>query len=467
MSNGDPLRVGLTQAPDNRATAGTLLVHDGSPFGTQHTAFWVQRLGAPECNTAIRGDNLSTGPNAAIHTGRHRRHDRAWPEPAARLFWGETGVLGETNSFGVVGRALAGVVDEDPANFVSATGVVGQCDAGVGVHGVATSGGGIIGQSVGRPGVTGTSSTGTGVNGRSDQSTGVTGTSTSGIGVGGTSTDGLAGVLGRSNTRYGVFGTTESGVGVYGESPSNAIQGRSTGTGAASIGVSGFSEVGAGVQGDSNVGIGVAGRSRRGWAGYFEGNVIVRGNFYVNGTKSAAVAHPDGTTRALFSVESPESYFEDFGETLLHGASVSVELDPDFAALVQRNSYQVFLTSYGPEALYVRARRADSFEIARVAPPGKATPRRIRVGYRVVARRANVKQARRPTIDAPAGAGEMEASFVPRRRGRQTAQGAGAAGAELERLPAAPNVPRPSGDAFDGAGAVPKAPRSKAAKRRR
>jgi hypothetical protein len=62
MANGDPLRVGLDQPPDNRATSATMLVHNGSPFGTQSTAFWVRRVGAPIGAAAIRGDNFSTGP---------------------------------------------------------------------------------------------------------------------------------------------------------------------------------------------------------------------------------------------------------------------------------------------------------------------------------------------------------------------------------------------------------------------
>jgi len=33
----------------------------------------------------------------------------------------------------------------------------------------------------------------------------------------------------------------------------------------------------------------------------------------IGGPKSAAVPHPDGTLRRLYCVESPESWFEDFG----------------------------------------------------------------------------------------------------------------------------------------------------------
>jgi hypothetical protein len=463
MSNGDPLRVGLTQPPDNRATAGTMLLHTGSPFGTQTMAFLVRRIGSPQCEAAIRGENFSPVTNPAVlHTGVMGMIEApaggagvlgaSSSSSGPGIFWGETGVLGLTNSFGVVGHATSGLVLDDPSGIVSATGVVGRCDDGVGVHGTATTGFGIIGQSANRAGVTGTSTGGAGVSGRSVDAGGVTGISTNGNGVEGTTTEGLAGVLGRATTRIGVLGTAEAGVGVLGQSPGNAIQGRSTGSPATSIGVSGFSPGGAGVQGDSDTGIGVAGRCPKGWAGYFEGNVVVKGDFYVTGTKSAAAPHPDGTTRAVFTVESPESYFEDFGEAVLDGPSVSVELDPDFAALVQRARYQVFLTSYAPEALYVSARRPDSFDIARVDRPTGRKPKRIRVGYRIVARRADVKRSRLPVVALPAGAAEVQAPVVPGRRGRRTAAAVAVAWSEPEQLPVAPRIPEPSPPAVEDQG---------------
>src|SRR5262245_52545555 len=91
MSNGDPLAVGITQPPFNRATAGTMLVHDGSPFGTQSTAFWVKRTGHPHCDAAIRGENFALDPDP----------DRM-----------QTGVLGmippDSGGVGVIGTASAG-----------------------------------------------------------------------------------------------------------------------------------------------------------------------------------------------------------------------------------------------------------------------------------------------------------------------------------------------------------------------
>jgi hypothetical protein len=338
------------------------------------------------------------------------------------LFFGETGVMGITNSFGVIGKSLTGVIVDEQGTFISGTGVVGQCDAGVGVHGVATSGFGIIGQSSGRTGVTGKSVNGVGVEARSEQ--------------------GLAGVRGQANSGYGVLAESAQGVGLLSMSPTNAIQGWSTGSGGASIGVSGFSNSGAGVQGDSITGIGVVGRAPNGLAGYFEGNVIVKGGFYVvGGPKSAAVKHPDGTHRALYCLESPESYFEDFGEVTLSGESVVVKLDKDFAALVKRSKYQVFLTSYGPEALYVRKRSADGFEVARVDGGAGRKPRKIQVGYRIVARRADLKPARLPKVKIQAQAAEVTTSApINGKRKRGTKH---TSLPKLDSLPAAPAIPQP------------------------
>ncbi len=380
-----------------------------------------------------------------------------------RLFFGEVGVMGVTNSFGVVGESLTGVIIDEPGAFVSGTGVVGRCNDGVGVHGVATNGWGVIGQSTGRPGVAGRSVTGVGVEARSDQShalhaaaqqgvgvladsignDGVLGRSRHAIGVEGTTEQGIAGVQGRSNRGYGVLGQSTGGVGVAGRAPTNAVQGWSTGTGAASIGVSGFAEKGAGVQGDSTTGFGVIGRSSGGWAGLFLGNVAVRGAFYVvGGPKSAAVEHPDGTTRALFCLESTESYFEDFGEVEFTGTSVKVGLEKAFGALVRRDGYQVFLTSYGPDSLYVRQRTREGFVIARVGRDGDPK-RRVRVGYRIVARRADLKPERLPKVrlKLPGTKTRPLETRAARPRGRRTE--APVRLGDLGRLPNAPKVPSP------------------------
>jgi hypothetical protein len=128
----------------------------------------------------------------------------------------------------------------------------------------------------------------------------------------------------------------------------------------------------AGVVGVSDQGYAVVGKSAQGGAGLFYGRVLIAGSLQVTGTKNAVVKHTDGSYRALFCVESAECMLQDFGEVTLKGASVFVKLQRDFAPLIKRDKYQVFLTTYGPEAVYVRKRTRDGFEIARHNPPAGA-----------------------------------------------------------------------------------------------
>jgi hypothetical protein len=485
MANGDTFFVGVSQPPKNQATSATLLVHTGDPFGTQHTAFWVQRLGSPVCNAAVRGDNFCTSQPGVAKAGvlgmtlKDGIGVLGSVSGPVNVFSGDTGVMGIATSYGVVGRALGSLAQDEEGKFLSGAGVVGECSDGIGVRGSATTGFGVIGESNDKAGVTGASINGVGVEARSDQSHGLQAIAQSGdgvfassdqaFGVEGIARLGRAGVRGQSDRTTGVVGESEHAVGVNGKSkhghgvvgesddaggvvgisPANAVQGWSNGTGGNSIGVTGWSSAGAGVQGDSDTGIGVCGRSPKGLAAYFQGNVVIDGSFsVVGGTKSAAVRHPDGTQRLLFALESPESYFEDFGEVALTGESIVVPLDKDFAALVKRNKYQVFLTSYGPEALYVRKRGTESFEIARV-PGGKGGKlRKVQVGYRIVARRADLKPARLPkTKIAPPITRVTEPSLpsITGKRSRAKAQSLAAVSAlpQLDRLPSSPKTPSP------------------------
>jgi len=450
MSNGDPLLIGVDQPPDNRATSATVLVHNGSAFGTQTTAVWVQRLGTPIASAAIRGDNFSTGPkNGQVVAGVMGVIPAAGGNIGVlgaatgqpNVLFDEIGVMGVTNTFGVVGKGLSGMVEENGVVLDSSVGVLGQCDDGIGVQGVATTGFGIIGRSSARAGVTGTSDSDAGVSGASKNGVGVVGASDTTIGVWGLSDSGFAGIRASSSRGYGVFAESIQGVAILGMGPTNAIQGESNGPAGSSIGVSGLSDKGAGVQGDSNnigvagrstqgpggwfigqvgvigdsnSGIGVAGRSAQGTAGLFLGKVVVLGSLTVTGAKSAVVKHTDGSHRALFCLESAESMLQDFGEVTLRGASVVVKFARDFAPLIKRRDYQVFLTTYGPEAVYVRKRTSDGFEVARVNDTADANVRSIRIGYSIVARRADLRTARLPKVQLPAAPRKFTAPKVQR-----------------------------------------------------
>jgi hypothetical protein len=250
---------------------------------------------------------------------------------------------------------------------------------------------------------------------------GIGATGIGGAGVSGWS-DFLWGVSGYSQTLAGVFGTGKTAGGVYGESgPSHGVFGQ-TGTAGLhsgvigiapdSFGVSGGSnhvgvrgvtfsvaEDGAGVLGFAQRSTAVAGITASGTAGYFEGKVIVFGDFTVaKGAKSAAVPHPDGSYRRLYSLESPESFFEDFGRARLARGKAYVELDRDFAALVRRTDYYVFLTPEGDgRGLYVSRKGSTGFEV-REQHEGTGT---VAFSYRVVARRKDIDGARLERVVLP------------------------------------------------------------------
>jgi hypothetical protein len=122
------------------------------------------------------------------------------------------------------------------------------------------------------------------------------------------------------------------------------------------------------------------------------GNLRVNGNLtVVNGTKSAAVRVADGSLRLLYAIESPESWFEDFGFGRLKGGYARVELDETFATVIAGAPYHVFLTQYdGDYGLYVTEREASGFAV-RSARPADAE---CEFSYRVTAKRKDVADVR-------------------------------------------------------------------------
>jgi hypothetical protein len=120
------------------------------------------------------------------------------------------------------------------------------------------------------------------------------------------------------------------------------------------------------------------------------GNVLITGGLSHNFTRSA-VAFPDGTQRALYGMESPELWFEDFGAAKLVRGHALVKLDVDFVKVIKRGDYKVFLTPEGDcRGLYVR-RRATSFQV-RELMGGKSS---IAFSYCIVGRRKDIKRHRR------------------------------------------------------------------------
>jgi hypothetical protein len=281
--------------------------------------------------------------------------------------------------------------DEDPGWLVnenqragvlglstSTYGVLGAAPI-VGVYGVSTTEGGVA--------VNAWSTKGIGVYAISQGylETAVWGVSQQGPGVMGYS--GPPGPLGLPgfNSYPGVHGTSDQDIGVVGTSnPLPGIYGYSTNN----VGVVGHTE------------------NPNSFGGYFVGNVVVTGNLTVNGTKSAAVRFPDGTQRALYCMESPELWLEDFGAARLKKGRAVVKLDPKFASVIKRGNYYVFLAPEGDcRGLYVRPKRAGNFEVREFAGGDS----NIAFSYRIVGQRKDVRDRTRfPKVNTrlslPAGA---------------------------------------------------------------
>jgi len=136
----------------------------------------------------------------------------------------------------------------------------------------------------------------------------------------------IAGVVGTSSERHGVIGTSNANTGVFGYS-------------SGIVGVTGVTS------------------NPASYAGVFKGNVIVLGDLRATGQKPAVVPFPDGSHRALYCMESPELWFEHFGSAKLSRGRAIVKLDANFAKVIKRGDYRVFLTPEGDcHGLYVRSR---------------------------------------------------------------------------------------------------------------
>jgi hypothetical protein len=277
----------------------------------------------------------------------------------------------------------------------------------------------------------------------------VWGVADQGVGVWGWSGQAL-GVRGDGG-QVGVWGVGQGpGVGVRADSTSNdAVVATSAGArgvvgttlSKAGIGVHGFatSGGGTGVRAISSTGSGLVASSTSGNAAEFFGTVVVIGGFVAVGPfKAAAVAHPDGTHRLTYSMESPESWFEDFGRSRLSGGRAEVRLDPDFAALVRTDDFHVFVTAEGETAgLYVAERSETGFEVREQ----RGGAGEVGFSYRVVARRRDADAVAWPPSSSPRSHPSRKPSRPPSRSSRSSR----------------PNCRRPSGRLGRGSRASPDA----------
>jgi hypothetical protein len=224
--------------------------------------------------------------------------------------------------------------------------------------------------------------------------------------------DGYA-IYGTSNSQdaIAVFGDSFGGIGVLGRiSVSNGfgVYGANTSSNAGPVpGAGGFGVYGVSVKGHGTVGaaltaggagiVGATNGVTGAYAGAFYGPVAVLGDFTVFGPKSAAVPHPDGSHRRLYCVESPESWFEDFGKGQLDCGCADVTIDPDFAAVADVDDYHVFLTQNGHNDLAVTEQTPHGFRVE-----GKDPTSTTRFSWRIVAKRKDIPAPRFETVTVPA-----------------------------------------------------------------
>jgi hypothetical protein len=279
------------------------------------------------------------------------------------------------------------------------------------------------------------------VQGLNSSGDGVVGTSNAGDGVNGNSTaSNKSGVYGSNsaNGGYGVFGrnTTDGSTGYLGR-VSYGAGGTSASPANGTAGVYGISQVpasigtvdAAGVWGDSFAGDGMVATSSQNngivaitadSANQFNvgafldnqnnnpGDVVMQtfgetvggscsitteGDLFCSGSKSAVVPVDSGTRKvALYAIESPQNWFEDFGSGQLANGSVTIQLESMFAQTVNTGvNYHVYLTPNGDcKGLYITAKTPTSFEVHEL---GKGTSN-VAFDYRIVAERKGYEQIR-------------------------------------------------------------------------
>lgn len=135
------------------------------------------------------------------------------------------------------------------------------------------------------------------------------------------------------------------------------------------------------------------------WAGVFNntglgGGVQITTNGgpglqVVGGSKNAVVRTRDGS-RALYTEESTEVWFTDYGFGRLASGHVRVRLDPQFSETVALGEpYHVFVQPYGRAEIYVTNRNRSGFDV--VLKDGEPN---VEFSYRIVAKRLGFESKR-------------------------------------------------------------------------
>jgi len=134
------------------------------------------------------------------------------------------------------------------------------------------------------------------------------------------------------------------------------------------------------------------------------------GVYYVGGLggtglKTSIVETRDYGWRHLYTVESPGTWFEDFGTAQLVHGRAEVTIEPIFAQTVDlEEPYQVFLTPLGqePVLLFISSQTGAGFTVQGVTLSGQ--PAAGSFHYRIVAKRLGYEDVRLAVAQPPPSA---------------------------------------------------------------
>jgi len=115
--------------------------------------------------------------------------------------------------------------------------------------------------------------------------------------------------------------------------------------------------------------------------------------FSCSGAHSSVAPVDNGSRKvALYAVEAPENWFEDFGSGQLAKGSATINMEATFAQTINTGmEYHVFLTPNGDcKGLYVASKSRSSFQVREL---GGGTSN-VSFDYRIVARRKGYEQIR-------------------------------------------------------------------------
>jgi hypothetical protein len=134
------------------------------------------------------------------------------------------------------------------------------------------------------------------------------------------------------------------------------------------------------------------------------GNGAIVATFLEDGTKSAVLRTESYGQRAVYAMESPEVWLEDFGTASLVDGVATVTLEPIFAQTVNlEKGYHVFVTPITDESvvLSITAKTTTGFRVKGVTMDGK--PANCSFDYRIVAKRLGLEDVRLRTVPDLAG----------------------------------------------------------------